>query len=101
MFNLRCLFNRGDHNNLNGGVLYSCFVEEDLDRDGALKHDEVADLVSSRFTLYGPAVNATANETLVYHFENLVRVVMNSTGLIVTGRQVYEQSTLTGILPLS
>lgn len=72
-----------------------------MDRDEALKQDEVADLVSSRFTLYGPAVNATAIEGLVYHFENLVRVVMNSTGQKVTGRQVHEQSVLTGSLPLS
>eukprot|EP00884_Botryococcus_braunii_P016087 jgi/Botrbrau1/3161/Bobra.0070s0126.1 len=75
-----------------GGLMAGCLVEDETGRNGVLKHDEVANLVIGRHTLYGPGINATTLPSLLWHYKNFFRVVFGSLGVLLMGSDVPVQS---------
>eukprot|EP00884_Botryococcus_braunii_P016070 jgi/Botrbrau1/3146/Bobra.0070s0113.1 len=77
-----------------GGQLTACFNGDELDRDGILmKPNEVAILLIARVTLYGAGLNSTVLPNLLFHYQNLFRVVFHERSrLLLMAAEVTAQS---------
>eukprot|EP00884_Botryococcus_braunii_P016075 jgi/Botrbrau1/3150/Bobra.0070s0116.1 len=77
-------------------VRTECLIRENMPRHLVSSPHEVARLVVGRHTLFGPGINATSLPTLLYHLDNLERVVYSKADIVLLGTDVPVKSAFLG-----